>query len=120
MFNLIRNHQININRPLRICEIGVDSGQMRCYKENTKPIDIECWDAVDKKIKPILMQFGYNQKIEANVDKNDFELNDQYDVIIVLHLLEHLFEPESLISKLSTALKPDGIIIGGFPAVPDF
>ena len=48
----------------------------------------------------------------------EFALAEKYDVIIVLHLLEHLFEPEKLVQKLSAALESDGIIIGGFPAVP--
>ncbi|WP_432740689.1 methyltransferase domain-containing protein [Methylobacter sp. G7] len=118
MYHLIKEEQVRLGRPLRVCEIGVDRGQMRRYMQDAGFTDIACWEAVDYKLQPELMESGYTKQIQANVDLPDFNLAEKYDVIIVLHLLEHLFKPEQLASKLSSALVPRGVLIGGFPTVP--
>lgn len=118
MFNLLVAEQKRLGRELRVCEIGVDRGQMRRFVTDAGFSDIAVWEAVDHRLQPELLESGYTRQIKANVDNQDFALTGQYDVIIVLHLLEHLFEPELLMGKLATALQPDGIIIGGFPVVP--
>jgi len=120
MYNLIKEEHARLGRTLRVCEIGVDRGQMRRYMQDTGFTEIACWDAVDYKLQPELMESNYSKQIQANVDLPDFNLVEQYDVIILLHLLEHLFEPEQLVKKLSLALVPSGVLIGGFPAVPKF
>lgn len=118
MLNLILQQHARLGRPLRVCEIGVDRGQMRRYVQDAGFNELACWEAVDYKLQPELNESGYTKQIQANVDKTDFALTEKYDVIIVLHLLEHLFEPEQLAVKLAAALEPNGILIGGFPVVP--
>jgi 2-polyprenyl-3-methyl-5-hydroxy-6-metoxy-1,4-benzoquinol methylase len=118
MYHFIKAQHQRLGRPLRVCEIGVDRGQMRRYMQDAGFTDIECWEAVDYKLQPELAESGYTKQIQANVDMPEFQLAEQYDVIIVLHLLEHLFEPEQLVAKLAPALVSDGILIGGFPTVP--
>lgn len=118
MYHLIQEQYQRLQRPLRVCEIGVDRGQMRRYMQDAGFNQIECWEAVDYKLQPELNQSGYTKQIQANVDLPEFALAEKYDVIIVLHLLEHLFEPEKLVEKLIPALNTDGILIGGFPTVP--
>jgi SAM-dependent methyltransferase len=120
MYHFIKSQQQRLGRALRVCEIGVDRGQMRRYIQDAGFTDIECWEAVDYKLQPELAESGYTKQIQANVDVPEFKLAEQYDVIIVLHLLEHLFEPEQLVAKLAPALVSDGILIGGFPTVPHF
>lgn len=118
MYHLIKQQHARLGRPLRVCELGVDRGQMRRYVQDAGFTELACWEAVDYKLQPELNESGYTKQIQANVDLPEFALTEKYDVIIVLHLLEHLFEPEKLAEKLSAALETDGILIGGFPAVP--
>lgn len=119
MYNLIREEQIRLGRPLRVCEIGVDSGQMLRFMRDAGFTDIASWAAVDCRLKSELQEYGYTEQIEANVDLPTFFLDEEYDVIVVLHLLEHLFEPEQLAHRLSAALAPGGIMIGGSPVTPN-
>ncbi len=118
MYNLIREEQIRLGRPLRVCEVGVDRGQMLRFMRHANFTNFACWVAVDCQLRPELSNSGYTRQIEANVDLPDFCLDDQYDVIVVLHLLEHLFEPEALVDRLSVALVPGGILVGGSPVTP--
>lgn len=118
MYNLIREEQHRLGRPLRVCEVGVDRGQMLRFTRDAGFADIACWVAVDCRLQPELQETGYTKQIEANVDLPTFFLDEEYDVIVVLHLLEHTFEPEQLVDRLSAALAPGGVIIGGFPVTP--
>ncbi len=118
MYNLLKDEQSRLGRPLRICEIGVDQGQMLRFTQDTGFREFSSWAAVDCRIQSQLQESGYSKKIEVDVDSQNFFLEDEYDVIIVLHILEHLFEPEELVTRLSDALAPGGILIGGFPVTP--
>lgn len=57
--------------------------------------------------------------MQGDVEDADFNLPRQYDVIVLLHLLEHLHEPEAAFRRLVACVKDGGIIVGGFPAMPD-
>jgi len=117
--NLIREQAQRLGRPVRICEIGVDRGQLPHFVRDAGFADVATWDAVDYRLRPELGDARYTRQIQADVDQPDFRLDQTYDVIIVLHLLEHLFEPEVLTDKLVSSLAADGILIGGFPVTPD-
>ena len=120
MYHLIRDEHKRLGRPVRVCEIGVDRGQMLRFMRDAGFADIATWVAVDCKLQPELREANYSEQIEANVDLPEFALAEQYDVIIVLHLLEHLFEPEQLALRLTPALVPGGVMLGGFPATPQW
>ncbi len=120
MYNLIRNEADRLGRPLRVCEIGVDRGQMLGFVRAAGNVPIERWDAVDRRLKPELNNFGYGRQIEVDVETEGFNLADTYDVVVVLHLLEHLLEPERLLKRLSSHMQHDDIVIGGFPVTPQW
>ncbi len=112
--------------PLDVCEIGVDVGQMLGFmhaaaEHGGEKVPLASWDAVDALIrKDILERAGYNHFYEVDLESVEFRLDagKQYDAMILLHVLEHLFKPEELIAKLVPQLKPGGMLIGGFPSTP--
>lgn len=55
-----------------------------------------------------------------DVEQDDFHLDDDYDVIIALHLIEHLLEPERFMQRLASFARSDAVVIGGFPVTPDW
>jgi SAM-dependent methyltransferase len=71
-----------------------------------------------------LDEAGYGLCHQVNLDDSDSlarligQLHNQYDAIILLHVLEHLNKPERAIMFLSAVLKADGIVLGGFPVLP--
>ena len=46
-------------------------------------------------------------------------LPEQYDALILLHILEHLYKPEETVERLLAFVKDGGIVIGGCPSVPE-
>lgn len=127
MYHFLREETKRKGRKLSVCEIGVDVGQMLGFMHaaaghGAEKVEFETWDAVDCRIRPeILEPVGYKRFYEVDLESSEFHLGEkQYDAMILLHLMEHLFEPEKLITRLVPNLKPGGMMIGGFPSLPDF
>ena len=77
------------------------------------------WTAVDAvMLWEKLRKAGYDDFFEANLEDPSFELPVDYDVAVLLHILEHLFEPEAALQKVARQIRPGGALIGGFPVVP--
>lgn len=119
-YQLLREESERLARPIDVAEIGVHVGQMLEFvKSAPARIDIGCWTAVDAVMRrDRLAQAGYSDFQEANLEDASFALQRDYDTAILLHVLEHLFEPEDVLKKIAAAIRPGGSLIGGFPVVP--
>lgn len=117
-FHLIQQEYERLGRPLKVCEIGVDRGQMLKFMKDSGFDQYVEWTAVDVIIQPELETVGYTHVVNANVEADNFSLTQKYDVIITLHFLEHLFQPEKFVSQLRNFLTDDGVVVGGFPVTP--
>lgn len=125
MHHLLNRESERLNRPLDVCEIGVDRGQMLYFtREASAAADRKPWarwTAVDCRLKQdVLRANGYTDMVEANIEEAPPRLDGQYDVMILLHVLEHLREPEAALKRLVPFVKPGGALIGGFPVTPEF
>jgi SAM-dependent methyltransferase len=118
-----------LSRPLRVLEVGIDNGDMRCFVGGERPTGgclalpawIERWDGLDVKADPaVLTGYGYSDYIEADLEamNSDWHRGRHYDAIIVLHVLEHLIAPERAMRHLTEALETGGILMGGSPTMP--
>jgi SAM-dependent methyltransferase len=86
----------------------------------TPPQWIASWDGVSRRInQPALEAIGYDHCVETDIEEPTLELRQGYDVMVLLHILEHLHEPEVVLTRLLRFLKTGGIIIGGTPTLPD-
>jgi len=128
-YHLLRAETERAGRPLDVAEIGVDVGQMLMFadavkardKSAKKPLEWASWTAIDAVLKlEKLKKVGYADFVEANLENPAFALDRDYDFAILLHVLEHLFEPEEALAKIARHIRPGGAIIGGFPVLPDF
>jgi 2-polyprenyl-3-methyl-5-hydroxy-6-metoxy-1,4-benzoquinol methylase len=65
------------------------------------------------------------EEAKKNIDKviccdasdTQLELEDSFDYVILSHILEHLYNPGSLLKTLLKNLKPEGKIIAGLPNI---
>ncbi|MBL8514589.1 MAG: class I SAM-dependent methyltransferase [Betaproteobacteria bacterium] len=115
-------------RALRVLEVGVDCGQMKAFVDHAPaPARYAVWDAAD--VSPqteALRRAGYARC--ASLDLENAQALDafasthagQYDVLIVLHLLEHLADPHAVFKVLVRVVRPGGIALGGYPSLPDW
>ena len=109
--------------PLRICEVGVGGGtllQFVVQAYGARPAWITAWDAFSRCIDQAqLTRLGYDTCVEVNIEQLHTDEMKQYDVLVLSHVLEHLYEPEAAIARLLKWLRPGGILIGGHPTLPD-
>jgi len=122
---LLREQYELLGRPIEVCEIGVDVGQMLEFAKSSTELGCRVewsrWHAVEPVVKSTkLERVGYEEITEANLEDDSFAVPGEYDAVILLHVLEHLFDPEGAMRKVAKLLRPGGIVIGGFPVLPNF
>ena len=119
-YHLLRQEAEQRSRSLDVAEIGVHTGQMLEFLRSA-PIQVVLakWTAVDAvMLTDKLRKAGYDDFFEANLEDPYFDLPADYDVAVLLHILEHLFEPEAALQRVARRIRPGGALIGGFPVVP--
>lgn len=121
-YQLLREEGERKGSPISVAEVGVHTGQMlQFYRSAPVAPEVGRWTAFDAVVLgEKLKKAGYSEVVEANFESPDFSLGATYDTAVVLHILEHLFDPEAAISRLAKDIAPGGSIIGGFPVLPDF
>jgi len=121
-YHLLREEAQRSARLLDVAEVGVHTGQMLEFLRSAPVVpSFAQWTAVDAvMLTEKLRKAGYTDFFEANLEDPSFDLPADYDVAVMLHILEHLFEPEDALRKVARRIRPGGAIIGGFPVVPDF
>lgn len=129
---LLREEALRRGRRLRVLEVGVHRGQMKAFVDGAAAVEGHgpylSWDAVDCALDAVrLRSLGYGKLHDADLeDAADLRNLEEavgegtYDAVIVLHLLEHLHEPERVLASLSRSLAPGGVVLGGFPVLPDW
>ena len=119
-YQLLREECRRTGRPLDVLEVGVHLGQMLEFVRSAPPgVEYSAWTAVDAVMhRDRLTRTGYTDLHEVNLEDAALSFPRQYDTAILLHVLEHLFEPERVFQKIAEAIRPGGSLIGGFPVVP--
>jgi 2-polyprenyl-3-methyl-5-hydroxy-6-metoxy-1,4-benzoquinol methylase len=111
-------------RPLRVCEIGIAHGLMLRYVTSgleqigVDPADvIDRWVGVDMKLlHDHLRPLPYDELIEANFEHEPEKIPGDADVYVLLHVLEHLYEPERAIRQLISRIPSGATLLVGFPS----
>lgn len=122
--HLIETHAKALGRPLDVLEVGVDRGQMLTFmmsgSASGRPSILQRWDAVDIAGDPAMLAAkGYTHYTRFNVESGARPALDRhYDVVVYLHLLEHLHTPEACLRAFLPFLRQDGLIVGGSPTMP--
>jgi len=119
-YHLLRVEADRLGRPMDVAEVGVHTGQFLEFVKSTPVVPTFArWTAVDVvMLEEKLRKAGYDDFFEANLEAPDFALPGEYDAAVMLHVLEHLFEPEEALRKVVSGLRAGGIVIGGFPVLP--
>ncbi|MEY4166649.1 MAG: hypothetical protein RIR52_473 [Acidobacteriota bacterium] len=119
-YQLLREESRRAGRPLDVLEVGVHLGQMLEFVRSAPGgIEYSGWTAVDAILhRERLEKAGYTDLLQVDLEDGNLHLPRQYDTAILLHILEHLFEPEVVFRQIAAAIRPGGSLIGGFPVVP--
>jgi SAM-dependent methyltransferase len=106
------------NRELVIADVGCSSGIIKRYigdLESSKWVGLD-WSIDEKSLK----ECGYAEWHQCDFDGR-LPLDDaSVDVVIFLHVIEHLPRPEWAMAELVRILKPGGLLLAGSPVAPRF
>jgi len=115
--------------PLSVCEIGIDAGQMLAFSKLSfqsrgQALPWRQWDGMDcSKPDPRLQKVGYDRVLQVDLEDREQLAalpRARYDVVILLHVLEHLHCPGPALAGVEAVLKPGGLILGGCPTTPEW
>jgi len=105
-----------LGRPLTILDAGCSSGQLKMFLGKTP---LARWIGVDWLVDiKKLTDIGYDELYECNLDRRLPLPDHSVDVIVFLHVIEHLPRPSFTMSELSRVLRPGGKLMGGSPIAP--
>ncbi len=101
----------------RILELGVGDASLT-EKMNQAGAQVVCVE-LDPQFASLAVPFAREVKV-ANAEHIDYRPEDDqapYDLIVAADILEHLVDPETLLSKLKAGLKRGGLLIVSLPNV---
>jgi SAM-dependent methyltransferase len=113
-------------RPISVLEVGVGEGKLLSFMggpQNSEgraglPAWIESWDGLDLKFEPSVSRAAYTNLIAGDIEGHYDLSGRRYDAVILIHVLEHLFDPEMAMHRLRDVLRENGKMIGGSPTMP--
>lgn len=114
----IMNYQNHYpQKNIRILDLGCGDGLLPKYLNNRF-----FYDGIDISEKSIEKAKKINSKNEnANFNVSNLfyniSLNNKYDIIILLEILEHYFLPENILKIVKEHLKDEGIVIATLPNI---
>jgi len=107
-----------LNRPLVVVDLGCERDIMKRFV----PIqDGMRWIGLDRNVtNPLLIKADYQETYACGFDKRLLLADGTADIIVCLHVFEHLPRPEFTMSDIKRILRPGGILLTGSPIKPKF
>jgi len=106
------------NRPLVLVDLGCERGIMKRFV----PVQAEMhWIGLDRNVtNPLLIKADYQETYACDFDKRLPLADGTADIVVCLHVFEHLPRPEFTMSEIKRILRPGGILLTGSPIKPKF
>jgi len=105
-----------LGRPITIVDVGCGKGILRKYTGNRVQAR---WVGLDMKVdRAKLTEAGYDELHAGDFDQPLPLADASADVVVFLHVLEHVPRPVFMLGELSRILRPGGVLLAGSPVAP--
>jgi len=112
---LVRYAELSTNSSGELLEVGCGPGYLISFLEKWFPkISITGFEYDQRLIEEAKERVQRISFIQGNAEELPFS-DCQFDVIVSLHLIEHLYNPEKMLQEVHRVLKPNGIFIVATP-----
>lgn len=103
-------------RPITVLDVGCGKGILRKYAGNSLQAR---WVGSDLKVNHAnLREVGYEELYACDFDQPLPVADASADVVVFLHVLEHVPRPAFTLSELARVLRPGGVLLAGSPVAP--
>ncbi len=116
--DMILQDKDNWNERINILDIGCGEGTFgKLVREKLKPNNVSLLGLDISSIAIELASNYYDTLQVIDVENEDLidTFKTHFDYVICLETLEHVFNPESVLTKVKSILKPKGHLITSFP-----
>jgi 2-polyprenyl-3-methyl-5-hydroxy-6-metoxy-1,4-benzoquinol methylase len=111
ILNLLRKISINSLKPLKVLEMGCGNGRnLAIFKEQEH--DVFGIDGLEDAVNECILR-----GIPAQLNNlcNEINIKNKWDLILIIDVLEHLENPQDLLSKARSLLSENGTLIINVP-----
>lgn len=116
----ITGNLIPRRNELKVAEIGIGRGEMKYWMDSLDSFGYQLWDGYDVSSNERLAGAGYSNIFFGDATLDEWSPVAKYNCIILLHFLEHLYDPEAFLTKITPFVEEGGVIVGGMPSTPTF
>jgi len=113
MADFIRREIAVQRRPLRLLDVACGQGRLILYGPfpgaELHGMDVSRSSLCEAR------QRGYTGAVEGNVAGGLPFPDESFDVVVCSHILEHLRQPQGLVSEACRVLRPGGLLVVGVP-----
>ena len=106
-----------LGRPLVVVDVGCERGWLKFF---TPKGVVGKWIGLDWNPRDDARAAGYDEVHHANFDEVLPIGSGEADVVVSLHVFEHLPRPGVTMAEVARLLRPGGIFLGGAPTMPDW
>ena len=120
VLSAINEYVKELGTPPVIADVGCDRAIFKRLLpefKGGKVIGLDLEAKLEKNKKDLELA-GYDELKPCNLDEGVPLPDASVDIVINLHVMEHLPRPEFSIGELARVLKPGGILLLGFPVLP--
>jgi SAM-dependent methyltransferase len=103
-----------LGRPPLVVDIGCEKGRLPRFA--SKAVSAQ-WVGVDI-LRRLEADAHYERIVECDLDKPLPMERGQADVVVCLHVLEHLARPEFTMAEFAKLLRPGGLLLAATPVAP--
>ena len=112
----IQDEMRRLQRPLVIADLGSERGMT---KRLCPPLPGMHWIGLDVDVNHhMLAEAGYDETYACDFDQPIPLPDCSVDILVCLHVLEHLPRPEFTLAEIRRVLRPSGILLAGSPTAP--
>ena len=105
-----------IDRVPVVVDAGCERGLTKRFFRAGKNIK---WIGLDWNIsRPELVKIEYDELFKCNFDQRLPLADDSVDIVVFLHVLEHLPRPDFTMREIQRILRPGGLVLVGVPVKP--
>ena len=108
-----------------IVDMGAGDGQMRRYCIDSMasisvgyPFESQHWTGLDMSRSQELTRAGYQEIIECDFNRTLPLKSGSVNLLVCIHVMEHLLCPEFTMAEIARVLAPGGVFCGGSPTAP--